>query len=67
MNAVKCTGTLGPPTAVWSRPELADALRFTRDQTAAYGAETGGAKREQQVWADLAHVLFNVKEFIYVN
>ena len=47
--------------------ELADAVRFTASQASAYGNDLAGAKREQQVWADLAHVLFNVKEFIYLN
>ncbi len=50
-----------------SPAELADALRFTTDQAAAYGTDLAGAKRDEQVWADLGHVLFNVKEFIYVN
>ena len=52
-----------PPSAA----ELADALRFTTEQTAAYGTDLAGTKRDEQVWADLGHVLFNVKEFIYVN
>ena len=57
--------------AAFSRPpgaaELADALQFLRQQGAAYGlAETAGIE-DQRVWADFAHVLFNVKEFVFVN
>ena len=36
--------------------EAADALAFVRDQGT-----------EARAWADLAHVLFNTKEFIFVN
>jgi hypothetical protein len=36
--------------------ELGEALAFVAGQ--------GG---DAQAWADLAHVLFNVKEFIFVN
>ena len=46
------------PTSV----ELGAALGFLRDQAAAYGKIPG---LEESVWADLAHVLFNVKEFIF--
>jgi hypothetical protein len=40
--------------------ELADALEFLKEQGREYGAE------DDRAWADLAHVLFNVKEFILV-
>ena len=42
--------------------ELADALAFL----AAQGKEYGSAD-DPRAWSDLAHVLFNVKEFIFVN
>jgi cytochrome c553 len=42
--------------------ELADALAFLAEQ----GKEYGGPG-DVRAWADLAHVLFNGKEFIFVN
>ncbi|HTU19452.1 MAG TPA: PSD1 and planctomycete cytochrome C domain-containing protein [Gemmataceae bacterium] len=45
-----------PPTA----EELAGCLEFLQHKPAAQA-------REDAIWADLAHVLFNVKEFIFVN
>jgi hypothetical protein len=41
--------------------ELADALAFLAQQDKEYG------RTDERAWADLAHVLFNVKEFIFVN
>jgi hypothetical protein len=41
--------------------ELADGLSFLADQSKQYG------RTDERAWADLAHVLFNVKEFIFVN
>jgi hypothetical protein len=49
-----------PPTA----DELADATTFLDEQQALYAAKGPADKR---VWADFAHVLFNVKEFTYLN
>jgi hypothetical protein len=49
-----------PPTEA----ELADASEFLDEQRKLYGAQSAGDTR---VWADFAHVLFNVKEFIYLN
>ena len=48
-----------PPAAA----ELKDALAFLTAQSQAIGA----APTDERAWADLAHVLFNVKEFIYLN
>jgi hypothetical protein len=48
-----------PPTAA----ELADADTFLAEQRALYGAKDA----DERAWADFAHVLFNVKEFIYLN
>jgi len=49
-----------PPTS----DELADAITFLAEQRALYGALDAA---DERVWADLGHVLFNVKEFIYLN
>jgi hypothetical protein len=46
------------PTA----PETAEALAFLDAQTTG-----GGAEANATAWADLAHILFNVKEFVFVN
>jgi hypothetical protein len=51
------TGFARPPAA----EELADCLAFVREQAQAYGRSD-----DPRAWADLAHVLFNAKEFIYV-
>ncbi len=45
-----------------SETELREMLGFLADQGRAYG-KAG----DPRAWRDLAHVLFNVKEFIYVN
>jgi hypothetical protein len=42
--------------------ELADAVKFLDEQGKQYGKGN-----EARAWADLGHVLFNVKEFIFVN
>ncbi|MEQ2007629.1 MAG: PSD1 and planctomycete cytochrome C domain-containing protein [Limisphaerales bacterium] len=53
--------------AAFARPpadgELKDALAFITAQSQSLGA----SPTDKRVWADLAHVLFNVKEFIYLN
>ncbi len=43
--------------------ESADALAFLSEQANALGA----SPEDPRVWADLAHVLFNAKEFIHLN
>jgi hypothetical protein len=48
-----------PPTAA----ELAEAIAFLDEQ----GRNYGGAVNDCRAWADLGHVLFNVKEFIFLN
>ena len=57
--------------AAFSRPpngqELEDVLVFLREQNILYRDATGDAAGGEKVWADLCHVLFNVKEFIYIN
>jgi hypothetical protein len=47
--------------------ELSAALEFVRTQSAELGIKPGDRAAEENVWADLAQVLFNVKEFIYVD
>ncbi|MCI0685158.1 MAG: PSD1 and planctomycete cytochrome C domain-containing protein [Gemmataceae bacterium] len=52
------TGLGRPPTA----SELADALAFFDEQTRIHGRAD-----DVRSWTEFAHVLFNVKEFIFVN
>jgi hypothetical protein len=53
----------------FSRPptpeEITDANTFLAEQRALYGMKD--PKGDERAWADFAHVLFNVKEFIYLN
>ena len=42
--------------------EMTAALRFIRD----HNTKTS-AKSDLNAWADLCHVLFNAKEFIFIN
>jgi hypothetical protein len=42
--------------------EAADALAFLAEQARVYGRPD-----DVRAWTDLAHVLFNVKEFIFIN
>jgi hypothetical protein len=55
----------------FSRPpsdaETQQALAFLRDQGAAYGLDVSHAMTDERPWTDLCHVLFNVKEFIFLN
>jgi hypothetical protein len=44
--------------------ELADASSFLQTQSGLYAATD---PNDTRIWADLCHVLFNVKEFIYLN
>ena len=52
-----------PPAAT----ELAEALLFLEEQGTAYGLADQARFADERVWADLGHVLFNVKEFVFVN
>ena len=47
-----------PPTEI----ETGDALTFLQEQSKSYGHT-----EDPKAWADLCHVLFNVKEFIFIN
>ena len=49
-------------------PEEVDAaLDFLRRQSAAHGMGDEGWRSDERPWADLCHVLWNVKEFIFVH
>ncbi len=43
--------------------EVAACVRFVTEQSTRYGPKSDEAK----AWADLAHTLFNAKEFVYLN
>ena len=47
-----------------SAAEVHSAEQFLREQVTNY---TGADLHDVRIWADLGHVLFNVKEFIYLN
>jgi len=53
--------------AAFSRPpteqEVVDGLEFIKSQA----TQLGMAPEDVSVWTDLAHVLFNVKEFVFVH
>jgi hypothetical protein len=51
------------PTAA----ETAAAREFLSLQAAEYGLAADAAVHDERVWGDLAHVLFNVKEFVLLN
>ena len=52
-----------PPTEA----ELDEAIAFLHAQGQTLGLSSEQRVNDPRVWADLAHVLFNVKEFIFVN
>jgi hypothetical protein len=47
--------------------ETSAGLKFLGQQAAEYGITSDHALADERVWADLAHVLFNVKEFVLVE
>ena len=61
---------LGMYRAAFARPpapeEMAAALEFLALQTRAHGGDFAKDLRQEAAWADLAHALFNAKEFIFV-
>ncbi|NCX97388.1 MAG: DUF1553 domain-containing protein [Planctomycetia bacterium] len=61
---------LGMYRAAFARPptpeEMAAALEFLALQTRAHGGDFATDRRQEAAWADLAHALFNAKEFIFV-
>jgi hypothetical protein len=57
--------------AAFARPpatdEVATALAFLKQQQETYDALGGNPSRTEKLWADFCHVIFNVKEFVFVN
>ncbi len=47
--------------------ELATALAFLDEHGGELGIPVGQREKDLKVWADLAHVLMNVKEFIFLK
>jgi Protein of unknown function (DUF1553)/Protein of unknown function (DUF1549)/Planctomycete cytochrome C len=47
--------------------ELKGARAFLEEQAEAYGVPAAGRLEDARVWSDLAHVLFNTKEFIFIR
>ena len=52
-----------PPTA----QETIDSLAFLDEQGRELGQAPDAARKNPKVWADLCHVLWNVKEFIFLR
>jgi len=50
-----------------SQDEEAKAIAFLKQQATAYGLAENEWLHNEQVWTDLCHVLFNVKEFIFIR
>jgi hypothetical protein len=50
-----------------SDAEQAEAAAFLKQQAEALGLAENGWQDDPRVWADLCHVLFNVKEFVFLN
>ncbi len=63
INAMYLTAFSRPPTA----EELAEDMAFLRVQGAALGLTNEQMADDERVWADLCHVLMNVKEFVFLN
>ena len=57
----------GMYVSAFGRPPSAAELRSCLDFLDRQGRLSGGKQDSPAVWADLAHVLFNVKEFIFLN
>ena len=51
------------PTAA----ERSEALAFLQEQAKSYNLPADEWSKHAQVWTDLCHVLFNVKEFVFVK
>ena len=50
-----------------SEAERRAALQFLESHAGELGVPPERRDGDERVWADLAHVLFNVKEFIFLN
>ncbi|MCE9555561.1 MAG: PSD1 and planctomycete cytochrome C domain-containing protein [Planctomycetes bacterium] len=47
--------------------ETARAVTFLKEQTAAYGIAGDAWQKEPRAWTDLGHVIWNMKEFIFID
>jgi hypothetical protein len=47
--------------------EMESAITFLETQASAYGVSDIKSAAAKDAWADLCHVLFNVKEFVFIN
>ena len=63
INAMYLAAFSRPPSA----QEIAEGIAFLRDQGVALGLTAEQAADDERVWADLCHVLMNVKEFVFLN
>ena len=50
-----------------SERELNEAANFLATQANIYGLSREACASDLKLWADLGHVLFNLKEFVFVN
>ena len=50
-----------------STVEQAEATAFLQEQAKSYNLPADVSPKQTQVWTDLCHVLFNVKEFVFVK
>lgn len=57
--------------AAFARPpseqEISEGADFIRQQGESLGLSTDKGADDERVWADLCHVLMNVKEFVFLN
>ncbi|MHC4878826.1 MAG: PSD1 and planctomycete cytochrome C domain-containing protein [Planctomycetota bacterium] len=49
-----------------SKSEITDGVEFLKSQAESLGGDVDW-QRDERVWADFCHVLFNVKEFVFVR
>ena len=47
--------------------EMENAMQFLKSQAEAYGVSDVASAATADAWADLCHVLFNLKEFVFIN
>ena len=50
-----------------SKQEVAEAMSFLKKQAEAYGLRAEDRLQNEKVWTDFCHVMFNVKEFVFLN
>jgi hypothetical protein len=47
--------------------EQAKALEFLQHQSAAYQSPAVEWRNDEKIWSDLCHVMFNLKEFVFIE